>query len=152
MTIRLWDVNKGELLRVLEGHTNRVSSVAFSPDGTTLASGSFDNTIRLWDVATGNQISPLRGHTGPVLSVAFSPDGKTLVSGSEDRTVRIWDATGDWMKLTDELEVKKKHGASRSLFTVPFVDGIFAEPTGVSTARITELPAPGGVQEQSHEG
>jgi len=81
---------------VLLGHTARVTSVAFSPDGKTLASGSSDHTVRLWDVATGRQIGrPLAGHLGAVSSVAFSPDGKTLASGSFDNTVRLWDvATG----------------------------------------------------------
>ena len=71
-------------------------SVAFSPDGRTLASGDFEGTVRLWDVATGRQVgSPLTGHTGPVLAVAFSRDGRTLASGGDDGTVRLWDvATG----------------------------------------------------------
>ena len=81
-TVRLWDVQTGEQLRTLEGHTDGVTSVAFSPDGNTLASGSDDNTVRLWDVQTGEQLRTLEGHTGSVNSVAFSPDGSTLASGS----------------------------------------------------------------------
>ena len=70
-----------------------VTSVAFSPDGKRIVSGSSDNTLRLWDAATGQPIgAPLTGHTDSVNSVAFSPDGKRIVSGSDDKTVRVWDA------------------------------------------------------------
>jgi len=76
----------------LRGHENSVISVAFSPDGKTLVSGSWDKTLRLWDVATRKPLGePLRGHEDRVYSVAFSPDGKTLVSGSDDKTLRLWD-------------------------------------------------------------
>ena len=75
----------------LTGHINAVTSVAFSPDGKTLASGSVDNTIILWDVATHQAIGqPLTGHTDYVNSVTFSPDGKTLASGSADSTIILW--------------------------------------------------------------
>src|SRR5262249_59589566 len=75
------------------GTDGAVSAVAFSPDGTTLASGGDDDTVRLWDLATHRQIGrPFTGHGGSVVnSVAFSPDGKTLASSSLDGTVRLWD-------------------------------------------------------------
>ncbi|KAJ6024792.1 hypothetical protein N7540_005589 [Penicillium herquei] len=85
----------GSTLQTLEGHSNYVNSVAFSPDGLTLASGSRDNTIKLWDTATGTQRQTLEGHSNWVHSVAFSPDGLTLASGSRDKTIKLWDtATG----------------------------------------------------------
>jgi WD40 repeat protein len=75
----------------LTGHTDFVRSIAFSPDGTTLASGGTDNAVRLWDVATGTELGgPLNGHIQAVESVAFSHDGRLLVSGSRDNTVRVW--------------------------------------------------------------
>jgi RNA polymerase sigma factor (sigma-70 family) len=79
----------------LQGHIQEVLSVAFSPDGKTLASASNDMTVKLWEVATGKEQATLDGHTQGVRSVAFSPDGKTLASGSLDRTIKLWEvATG----------------------------------------------------------
>jgi WD40 repeat protein len=75
----------------LSGHRNFVESVAFSPNGTTVASGSRDDTIRLWNVATHKQLgAPLNAHA-QVVQVAFSPDGRTLASAGEDQTIRFWD-------------------------------------------------------------
>ncbi|KIK13405.1 hypothetical protein PISMIDRAFT_118949 [Pisolithus microcarpus 441] len=82
---------------VLKGHSDLVTSVAFSPDGDKIVSGSSDFTVRVWDAKSGVQIgSPLKGHTSKVISVAFSPDSNRIVSGSWDETVRVWDAkSGD---------------------------------------------------------
>lgn len=81
------------LLSTLTGHTTLVNSVVFSPDGHTLASGSFDQTIKLWDIASGEAVRTLRGHIGSVTSVAFSPDGNTLASGSGDTKIKLWSLT-----------------------------------------------------------
>jgi RNA polymerase sigma factor (sigma-70 family) len=71
-------------------HGERVSSVTFSPDGTRLASASWDHTVGLWEVATGKRLRTFRGHKGFVTCVRFTPDGKSLVSGAEDN-IRLWD-------------------------------------------------------------
>lgn len=90
---------------VFRGHEGIVSSVAFSPDGATIASGSKDHQIRLWNVANGALIGLLQGHRDAVHGLAFSPDGKLLASASLDQTARVWDvATGE------ELVCFQEHG------------------------------------------
>ena len=81
---------------VLQSHTSSVNSVAFSPDGRHIVSGSRDQTIRVWDAQTGGQVGNLlQGHTDSVNSVAFSPDGRHIVSGSRDQTIQISDTQTD---------------------------------------------------------
>jgi WD40 repeat protein len=77
---------------ILEGHTNNVTSVGFSSDGSRIVSGSDDTTVRIWDAVSGAVLHTLQGHADSVTSVAFSSDGSRIVSGSGDETVRIWDA------------------------------------------------------------
>jgi WD40 repeat protein len=128
-SIRLWDLDSGECLKTLHGHTNWVLSVAFSPlkqapperARLLLASCGFDRTVRLWDVASGKCVHILKGHTNWVRSVQFSPDGYTLASCSFDRTIRLWDiATGECQQILE--------GHTERLFTAVF------SPTGHTLA------------------
>jgi RNA polymerase sigma factor (sigma-70 family) len=106
-TLRFWDPAAGKQVRKIQVpdatpadeeqdrqkgiHYGGVLTVAYSPDGRLLASGSYDGTVRLWDAGTGKELYALRGHGREVAGVVFSPDGKTLASGSRDHTIRLWD-------------------------------------------------------------
>ncbi|KAG8713021.1 hypothetical protein FRC09_019214 [Ceratobasidium sp. 395] len=80
------------VLGPLQGHNNTVYSVAYSPDGCRIASGSWDKTIQVWDTATGAKAIPeLQGHKSYIHSVTFSYDGRLIISGSSDKTIRLWD-------------------------------------------------------------
>lgn len=105
--ISLWAVNDGappSLLATANFHSDLVTALAFSPDGTTLASGSADSTLGLFDVAGASPLTDeaLGGHTGWVTSLAFSPDGNLLASGSRDSNVLLWDVASQ-QRLGDAL-------------------------------------------------
>jgi len=103
----------------MEGHTDWVESVSFSPDGKFIASGSWDGMVCLWDVSSGKEIRRMEGHTGWVESVSFSPDGKFIASGSSDGMVRLWDVS-----IGREIMRMKGHaGSVRSVSFSP--DGKF---------------------------
>ncbi|TFY56398.1 hypothetical protein EVJ58_g7671 [Rhodofomes roseus] len=82
----------GPCLSIMEGHFDNVTSVAFSPTGDKVVSGSGDGTIRLWNVETGSHLHTLYGHSQGVNAVAFSPNGQEIASGSDDATVKVWDS------------------------------------------------------------
>ena len=134
LNIRLQDAGTGEEKMLLTGHTWGMHSMALSPDGDILASGSEDMTIRLWDMHTGEHKRTLNGHKHRVYSVAFSPDGKTLASGSEDNTVRLWDVdTGEIQRIftghAGEFE-----GVNNGLFSVEGVKSVAFSPDGKTLA------------------
>ncbi|KAM3094821.1 NB-ARC domain-containing protein [Phormidesmis sp. 146-35] len=111
--IHIWRVSdpQGNLLQnrqkliTCHGHQHWVCSIAFSPDGKTLVSGSGDKTVKLWDVATGHCWQTLEGHTDWVISVAFSPTRSLVASSSSDRTIRLWNIhTGDCVQILEGHE------------------------------------------------
>ena len=88
--MRVWDLETNESI-TLTGHTNFVFGVAYSPDGESLASASWDQTVRIWDLETYTTTTILAGYSSYVYSVAYSPDGEQLAASSWDGTVRLWD-------------------------------------------------------------
>ena len=114
----------------LYGHTSVVQSVVFSPDGTRLATGSWDNTARLWDARTGSFLQECKGHTETVSSVAFSPDGTRLATASWDKTARLWDARAGQFLL-------ECRGHTDAVYSVAFSpDGTTLATAGDKTARL----------------
>jgi WD40 repeat protein len=122
----------------LLGHTGPVTSVAFSPDGRRVVTGSRDNTARVWDLSSPTPVaSRLEGHQRDVTSVAFSPDGRRVVTGSGDNTARVWDLSGP-TPATTPLE-----GHSSWVWSVAFSPHGRRVVTGSkdSTARVWNTPS-----------
>ncbi len=92
-TIAIWDIASGQNVRLLDGHGDIVNSIAWSPDGSRLASGSNDRTVIEWDPSTGDKVMTLPSPGGPVSAVAWSPDGSLLASGASDGTISLWNAS-----------------------------------------------------------
>ncbi|KAL5598560.1 uncharacterized protein BROUX77_006394 [Berkeleyomyces rouxiae] len=116
--------------QILEGHTGSVHSVVFSPDGSLVASGSWDTMVRLWRTDDGTCVQQLQGHTKRVNSVAFSPDGRLVASGSWDTTIRLW-------RIDDDTCFQELKGHASSVNSVAFSpDGtLVASGSGDYTAR-----------------
>jgi len=102
-----------QCLHTLTGHKNLIYSVAFSPNGEVVASGSDDKTIKLWGVEDGQEIVTLTGHANSVYTVAFSPDGQMLASSSHDKTVKLW-------RMKDGQEIRTLIGHSNSVYGAAF--------------------------------
>ena len=131
-TVKLWSLTgkswlssvvSGEYLKSMNEHAASVNSVAFSPDGKMIVSGSSDNSVKLWDVATGECLQTLEGHEGQVNSVSFSPIDNLIVSSDTDGTVRLWEVTkGECLKVLQEYS--------------GFVGSVAFSPTGKTIAAI----------------
>ena len=107
----IWEISSGEpqeLLRLV-GHRSGINDVDFSPDGSRLATASFDLTARVWDLADGQELLSLSLHTNFLTSVAFSPDGKRLVTTGADGTTRLYALD------LDELVALARQRVTRSL-------------------------------------
>ena len=90
-TLKVWDLESGQVLQTLSGHGDWVRAVAVTPDGQRAVSGSRDDTLKVWDLASGKELQTLSGHQGNVHAVALTPGGKRAVSGSADATLKVWD-------------------------------------------------------------
>ena len=100
--IYLCDTASRRIRHVLQGHTDKIWCLAFSPDGQTLASGSSDKTVKLWDMNAMRERATLKGHTTPIARLTFTPNGETLVTGSW-KEMKLWDAaTGQLQETFNE--------------------------------------------------
>jgi len=100
-SIRRWDAQKGASTGPrLTGHMNCVRTVAWSPCGMKIASGSDDSSIKIWQAETGQELMTLKGHLGMITALAWTPDGRKLATGGTDWTVKIWDSESGECLLT----------------------------------------------------
>jgi len=103
-SIRLYAAEEGDEIQLMQDDFLS-TSLAFSPKGDIVASGTVDRVVKLWDIRSGECVGTLQGHTYPVLSLAFSPDGDQLVSGSGDTTLIVWD-----LENQSKVRQMKGHG------------------------------------------
>ncbi|MGK7907221.1 MAG: AAA-like domain-containing protein [Synechococcus sp.] len=142
---RLWDL-RGNLLRELEGHLDRVQTVSFSPDGQYLATGSWDGTARLWDLQGDRLIQFTKDLQGKVLSISFSPDGQQWATGSDNGTACLWDLEGNLLH-----EYSDSNGWIWSVNFSP--DGKYlATGSAGGTARLWDIEGDRSIEFTGHEG
>ena len=134
-------------LRTFKGQMAGVNSVAFSPDGKIILTGSSDSTAVLWDVASGRALQTFSGHPFDVFSVAFSPDGKTILTGGADQTAALWDvASGAKLRTFNFIGVRifrNSHSYLDAVNSVAFAPNGKAILTGSAdnTAKLWDISA-----------
>ncbi len=114
--IRVWDIERRQVIWTLDDSADRIISLGISPDGRYIASGSYDQAIRIWDLASGERLHVLTGHNLAVSGVAFSPDSALLASSSYDESIKVW----NWAK---EKELCTLKGHAGFVYSVAFADG-----------------------------
>jgi hypothetical protein len=114
-TVRLWNLATEEEVASLKGHTDSIWTLAFAPDGKTVATCSRDGTVKLWNLTVKTETATLKGHLGQVTAVAFAPDGNLLATAANDGNIRLWratpfsetDAPGQW-RAANPVEINPK--------------------------------------------
>jgi WD40 repeat protein len=119
--VKIWDAADGREMLTLKGHTGKVNSVSWSPNGKRLAIGSYDGTVKVWDASSGRE---QLGYTGGISSVSWSPDGQRLALGSWDGTVKLQEATNsaavqEWARRDRALD----EGLTRKALRDPHAQG-----------------------------
>ncbi len=140
MTVRVWDVATGSVIRDLKGGKRSVLYMAFSPDGKMLATGDDENAVALWDLATGKVVHTLKGHSKRVNAAAFSPDGRRLATASADKTIRIWNVSSG--QLLDTYR-----GHREAVSCVAFHDQWLASGSWDGTVRVWDTSTGKQIQE-----
>ena len=115
-TLRIWDLERDEVLHTIAAHESTIPGMDVSHDGTRIATAGRDDLIKIWDAENGEHLATIAGHGDDVMSVDFHPSGEFLASASYDRTVRIWRREGDQWKPVARMDAGKKRGA----FSVAF--------------------------------
>jgi WD40 repeat protein len=135
------DALTGKVLTRCRGHTSKILSIAFRPDGARLLSAAHDGTVRQWDAATGREVEPpYERHTAEVSAAVYSPDGQRVASGGADRTVRLWQAVGghDQVVLGGHTGAISELAFSRDGRQLASTSVGLSELSGDSTARFWE--------------
>jgi len=130
----VWDLSSGKLIKTLKGHTDIISSVAFSPGGKSVASASYDNTIKIWDLGNMEIIHALTNHERSVMSIKFSNDDKFLVSGSYDATVRLWD-----VKRGEQIHSFVGHSSAVNDIDISFNNQYIISASSDNTINVWEI-------------